>query len=173
MTCTRAPRRALRKSELYAILRMKNNQRMDIQYARCTYLIIASLLRTTRQHGIWSLFPKEEAMPIPTLIVIGTSAGGVNALQTLIGALPNDLDAPVCIARHADPSRESLLPQILSRLRTLTVDPFGSGAQLLPGQLFVAPAGQQLLIEHTQASVLQEGPKRPRDDIDRLFQSAA
>ncbi len=112
-------------------------------------------------------------MPIPTLIVIGTSAGGVNALQTLIGALPHDLDAPVCIARHADPSRESLLPQILRRERTLTVAPFQSGAQLLPGHLFVAPASHQLLIEHAQVRVLQERPQWPRDDIDRLFQSAA
>ena len=110
-------------------------------------------------------------MPTPPLIVIGTSAGGVSALSPLLGGLPNDLNAPVCIARHADPTRASLLPQILSRVGTLTVAPFQSGAPLLPGHLFVAPAGHHLLIEHTQVRVLQERPKRPRDDIDRLFHS--
>jgi two-component system chemotaxis response regulator CheB len=124
-------------------------------------------------HGIWNLLPKDVPMPTPTLIVIGTSAGGLQALSALLGMLPNDLDAPVCVARHADPSRKSLMPQILSRVGTLTVAPFESGAPLLPGHLFVAPAGHHLLIEHTQVNVLQEWPKHPRDDIDRLFQSAA
>ena len=112
-------------------------------------------------------------MSNPALIVIGTSAGGVSALITLLGGLPKDLDAPVCIAHHANPTRPSMLPDILSRLGTLTVAPFQSGAQLIPGHLFLAPSGHHLLIEGKQVIVLTRPSQQPRNDIDRLFQSAA
>jgi two-component system chemotaxis response regulator CheB len=48
------------------------------------------------------------------LIVIGTSAGGVKALATLLSALPKLLAASICIAQHFPPTRESALPSILT-----------------------------------------------------------
>ncbi len=107
------------------------------------------------------------------LIVIGTSAGGVPALITLVGGLSKELDAPICIARHTEPTRPSKLPDILTRLGTLPAFHPQSGSQLVPGHIFLAPPDHQLLIEGEQVIVVQKPLQQPRDDIDRLFQSAA
>ena len=108
-----------------------------------------------------------------TLIVIGTSAGGIPALTILVGGLQKDLDASICVARHADPTRSSVLPDILTRLRTLPASYPQPGTQLTPRHIFLAPSDHQLLIEREQMIVVQEPQQHPRDDIDRLFQSAA
>jgi two-component system chemotaxis response regulator CheB len=52
-------------------------------------------------------------MPKRDIIVIGASAGGVEALQRLVRALPADLPAAVLIVLHRPPDHGSLLPQIL------------------------------------------------------------
>jgi hypothetical protein len=48
-------------------------------------------------------------------ILIGASAGGIEALSILVGNLPDDLRAPVVVAQHLDPRRESQLGDILGR----------------------------------------------------------
>ena len=55
------------------------------------------------------------------LIVVGASAGGIEALTRLVTTLPEDLPAPIVIAQHLDPERASHLEQILSRSSTLPV----------------------------------------------------
>ena len=49
------------------------------------------------------------------IIVIGASAGGVSALETLVGGLPEDLPATVFVAMHLAPGKASVLPSILTR----------------------------------------------------------
>ncbi len=107
------------------------------------------------------------------LIVIGTSAGGVRALVKLVSGLPMELASPICIALHTEPTRPSDLPGILTRIGTLTASHPQSGARLIPGHLFLAPMDSQLLIEGEQILVVQEPLQQPRNDIDRLFASAA
>lgn len=57
------------------------------------------------------------------LIVVGASAGGIEALTRLVTTLPEDLPAPIVIAQHLDPERASHLEQILSRSSTLPCTP--------------------------------------------------
>jgi two-component system CheB/CheR fusion protein len=49
------------------------------------------------------------------LVVVGSSAGGIAALSGLVSSLPDDFDAPIVVAQHLDPSRESHLQEILAR----------------------------------------------------------
>ena len=49
------------------------------------------------------------------LVVVGSSAGGIGALSGLVSSLPDDFDAPIVVAQHLDPKRESHLPPVLSR----------------------------------------------------------
>ena len=55
------------------------------------------------------------------LIVIGSSAGGIEALSRLVADLPADLPAAVVIAQHLDPRRPSHLAEILERHATLPI----------------------------------------------------
>ena len=49
------------------------------------------------------------------LVVIGSSAGGIEALSALLARVPVDFPAPILIAQHLDPSRPSQLQEILAR----------------------------------------------------------
>ena len=53
------------------------------------------------------------------LVVIGASAGGIDALSRLVSTLPTELTAPIVIAQHLEPSRVSHLGEILSRRSTV------------------------------------------------------
>ena len=55
------------------------------------------------------------------LVVVGSSAGGIGALSGLVSSLPDDFDAPIVVAQHLDPNRESHLQKILARKSPLPV----------------------------------------------------
>ena len=55
------------------------------------------------------------------LVVVGSSAGGIEALSRLVSTLPEDFPAPIVIAKHLDPERESRLQQILANRSVLPV----------------------------------------------------
>lgn len=108
------------------------------------------------------------------LIVIGASAGGVQALSQLVANLPGDLPAAVFIVLHVPTDVPSLLPGILSRESRLKVAHAQSGEQIKHGRIYVAPPNYHLLIEGTQVKLVH-GPKENlhRPSIDTLFRSAA
>jgi two-component system, chemotaxis family, protein-glutamate methylesterase/glutaminase len=51
----------------------------------------------------------------PSVVVVGAAAGGVEALTTLAGGLPEELDAALCVVLHLSPDTESRLAEIVSR----------------------------------------------------------
>lgn len=107
-------------------------------------------------------------------IVIGTSAGGVQALITLVANLPADLPAAVFIVLHVSPNLPSLLPTILARDSNLPVAHATDGEAIMHGRVYVAPPDQHLIIEDSQLKLVH-GPKENlhRPSIDALFRSAA
>ncbi|MEV0563523.1 chemotaxis protein CheB [Dactylosporangium sp. NPDC050588] len=108
------------------------------------------------------------------VVVVGASAGGVEALRTLIAGLPADLPAAVCVTLHIPPTMVSALPRILSRAGALPASHPADGAPLLAGHVYVAPADRHLLLDgdHVRLSPdPQEHGHRPA--IDPLFRSAA
>ena len=112
--------------------------------------------------------------PVNRLIVVGASSGGIEALQTLIGTLPQDYAAPICIVQHASADSPRVLDRILARAVELPVAMARSGDRLQPRRVYVAPPDQHLLIEPGRVR-LSRGPKenRFRPAIDPLFRSAA
>lgn len=67
------------------------------------------------------------------LVVIGSSAGGIEALSRVVTSLPVDFPAPIVIAQHLDPRRPSHLAEILSRHSTLTVEVVEDTSPLVDG----------------------------------------
>ena len=107
-------------------------------------------------------------------IVIGASAGGVQALLTLVADLPRNLPAAVFIVLHVSANAPSLLPSLLERQSKLKVAHAVDGEPIVRGRIYVAPPDQHLIIEDNKVRLVH-GPKENlhRPSIDALFRSAA
>lgn len=107
-------------------------------------------------------------------IVIGASAGGVQALSELVTELPQNLPAAGFIVLHIPSNAPSYLPNILARQSQLPVAHARDGEQIELGRIYVAPPDQHLLIEDRHVKLVH-GPKENlhRPSIDALFRSAA
>lgn len=108
------------------------------------------------------------------VVVIGTSAGGLKALSTVLAALPADLGAAVFVVQHLAPDFESLLPKLLGDVCDLPVRSAADGEPVVPGHVYVAVPDHHLLLRGERIGV-QRGPQenRFRPSIDALFRSAA
>ena len=108
------------------------------------------------------------------IIVIGTSAGGVEALRQLVSALPSDLQAAIFVVLHTSPDSPGLLADILDRYGSLPAVTAQDRERIRPGRVYVPPPDRHLLVEPGVVRVTR-GPKenRFRPAIDPLFRSAA
>lgn len=113
-------------------------------------------------------------MQTKDIVVIGSSSGGISALQELARTLPAELPASVMIVQHLAPDHASQLPQILQRLTSLRVSHPQHGETLQRSCMYVAPPDQHMMLEGGKM-LLTRGPKenRSRPSIDVLFRSAA
>jgi two-component system, chemotaxis family, protein-glutamate methylesterase/glutaminase len=112
-------------------------------------------------------------MAVQDIIVIGASAGGVEALRVLTRAMPRDLPAAVFAVLHIG-QRVSILPEILTASGALPAIHPKDGQKVEHGTIYVAPSDHHLLIEDGHIH-LSHGPKenRSRPAINPLFRSAA
>jgi two-component system, chemotaxis family, protein-glutamate methylesterase/glutaminase len=115
-----------------------------------------------------------ENMPGHDIIVIGASAGGVEALVTITGALPPALPAAVFVVLHIPAHGPSLLANILSRSGPLKAVHPMDGEEIEHSCIYVAPPDQHLLVEEGKVRLVH-GPRenRHRPAVDPLFRSAA
>lgn len=108
------------------------------------------------------------------IVVIGASAGGIEALREIIGTLPVDFPASVFVVQHTGPDAPGILDVILRRAGNLpTISPRDK-EHIRPGYVYVAPPDKHMLIEPSRIC-LSRGPKenRFRPAVDPLFRSAA
>jgi len=108
------------------------------------------------------------------LIVLGASSGGVEALPKLIGALPGDFPAAVCVVLHTSPQGPGLLPEIIRKTSALPVRHGVDGEKIRPGHVYVSRPDYHLTVNGARVGVVR-GPKenRHRPAIDVLFRTAA
>jgi two-component system chemotaxis response regulator CheB len=108
------------------------------------------------------------------IIVVGASAGGVEALREFVKHLPINFAGSVFVVLHIPPYSESRLPEILSAAGPLTAIHPRDGEYIKPGIIYIAPSDHHMLIEKNRV-IVKKGPKenRFRPSIDALFRSAA
>jgi len=113
-------------------------------------------------------------MPFRDIVVVGASAGGVEALAALVRRLPSDLPAAMFVVLHLSPEHKSVLPQILSSAGPLTAKHARNGETILPNRIYVARPDHHLLVHEDHVRVVR-GPRENghRPAIDPLFRTAA
>jgi two-component system CheB/CheR fusion protein len=112
---------------------------------------------------------------INDLVVVGSSAGGVGALSTLVSTLHKNFPAPVVLAQHLDPQRPSQLGSILERRSNLPVVLVGerSPTKLERGKIYVVPANRHVKIQDGHVYLESDHVERPKPSVDLLLSSAA
>jgi two-component system, chemotaxis family, protein-glutamate methylesterase/glutaminase len=108
------------------------------------------------------------------LVVIGASAGGIEALSELAAHLDLSMPAAILVVIHVAPTATSVLPQIIERAGRLPARHANDGDPLEPGVIVICPPNRQLLVEREHIR-LHQGPREHglRPAIDPLFRSAA
>jgi two-component system chemotaxis response regulator CheB len=113
-------------------------------------------------------------MGVERVIVIGASAGGVEAISNLVGQLPANLPAAVFVTQHLYQRSSSQLPEILSRAGHLPAKHPAASEPIAAGQIYVAPPDYHMVLSPGMVG-LEHGPKEnlQRPCINVMFRSAA
>jgi two-component system, chemotaxis family, protein-glutamate methylesterase/glutaminase len=108
------------------------------------------------------------------IIVIGASAGGVEAVPRLLSSLRRDIPAAFFVTLHISPHTESVMPELIARRGELPAEHPKDRTRIQQGRVYVAPPDYHLMLEDGFVR-LSHGPKenRHRPAIDPLFRSAA
>lgn len=103
------------------------------------------------------------------IIALVSSTGGLAATSEILAALPPELDAAVFVLQHAEPTRATMLADILRRRTRTPVEVAGDDSRLVPGLVLVAPSGSHSLITaDLGVRLIASGaypPSRPSADL--------
>ena len=107
------------------------------------------------------------------IVVVGASQGGVEALHSLVGALPEEFTAPLLIVQHIGAS-PSILPSILNDADGSRAAFAKQGEELRDGRIYIAPPDHHMMLRDGQLE-LSHGPREnwSRPAVDPLFRTAA
>ncbi|MEA2206340.1 MAG: two-component system, chemotaxis family, protein-glutamate methylesterase/glutaminase [Blastocatellia bacterium] len=108
------------------------------------------------------------------IVVVGTSTGGLKALQVLLSGLPADFPLPVVIVQHRAKGSDIGLRDYLQQSSHMPVIEPDDKEALLPGRVYLAPRDYHLLIENGALALSTAPPlAHARPSIDMLFETAA
>jgi len=118
-----------------------------------------------------------EAVDLPRVeaIVVGASAGGVEALLALLGPLRQGFVLPIIVVLHLPEERRSQLAEVFARRLMLPVEEATDKQDIAPGTVYFATPGYHLSVEQDRSLSLslEERVHYSRPSIDYLFESAA
>jgi two-component system chemotaxis response regulator CheB len=108
-------------------------------------------------------------------IVIGTSAGGLRALKTIILALPQDFCLPILIVQHMSAQSDGFMAHYFNQLSHLNVKEADPGEPIRSNHVYIAPANYHMLVEKnaTISLTVDDKVSFSRPSVDVLFESAA
>ncbi|MBL8496586.1 PAS domain-containing protein [Nitrosomonas sp. JL21] len=110
----------------------------------------------------------------PIIVGIGSSAGGLEALQQLFKHIAPDSHKAFIVMQHLDPKHTSLLTEILQRCTSLPVTEISDGLQLMPNHIYVNPPNRDIVVFQGKLQVSSPlDSKGPRSLIDGFFSSLA
>lgn len=111
---------------------------------------------------------------MPRLVVAGASLGGLQALRTLLAALPADFPAALAIVQHRAMEESGELATLLGQAGALPAGFPLDKERILAGRVYIAPPNYHLLVEGDHFAFSLDAPENySRPSIDVLFESAA
>ena len=108
-------------------------------------------------------------------VVIGTSAGGMEALSRILTKLPLNFAAPILIVQHLSPQSDGYMARRFNEICNVTVKEAHEKEMILPGTVYIAPANYHLLVENdeTISLTVDEKVNYARPAVDVLFETAS
>lgn len=106
------------------------------------------------------------------IVGIGASAGGVQALESFFGNLPDDPNAVFVVVQHLSPDHPSLMSEILQRKTAMPVNQIEDGMTIEPSRVYVLPPRKDLILENRQLR-LKNLPESFSYPINKFFRSLA
>ena len=107
------------------------------------------------------------------LVVIGSSAGGIEALGAVLGTIPADFSASIVIAQHLQPTRDSRLAEILGPRSRIPVRTVEGREPLERGTAYLVPPDRHVSITDHEVSIQPALRDHPAPSLNRLLRSAA
>jgi len=105
---------------------------------------------------------------------IGASAGGLEAVTELLGALPASTGVAFVVVQHLDPTHESVLSEILAKKTAIPVSVALAGEALQPDHIYVIPPDAILTVHDGHIDLKRRAVATERVSlIDTLFKSLA
>jgi len=90
--------------------------------------------------------------PAPAIVALGTSTGGPKALEEILPLFPRELSVPILIVQHMPPGFAGPFAQRLDTMCSVTVREATHGEPLLPGVVYIAPAGLHMTVQRPSDS---------------------
>ncbi|HET7727262.1 MAG TPA: CheR family methyltransferase, partial [Candidatus Limnocylindrales bacterium] len=107
------------------------------------------------------------------VVVLGASAGGIEALRRVVAGLPAAFAAPIVVAQHVAADRSSRLATILGSAGPLPVITVTGPTPLEPGHVYVAPGHEHVLVTDHRVELQSAGPGQSAPSVDRLLSTAS
>jgi two-component system, chemotaxis family, protein-glutamate methylesterase/glutaminase len=108
------------------------------------------------------------------IVAIGSSAGGIKALEVMLSELTVDFPLPILIVQHLDPRHRSLMAEIMQRHSKLRVIEAVDGETMKPAFVYIAPPNKHLLVNDGKILLTSTAFVHfSRPSIDLLFESVA
>jgi len=117
--------------------------------------------------------PIDDSDGLALVVGIGSSAGGLEALTSLVAHLP--LASGICcvVAQHMSPQHKSMMVELLSRATRIPVQEAVEGTRLQPDRIFITPPNRNIQIRGQKVVLTDPFAEGPKPSVDLLFESLA
>lgn len=113
--------------------------------------------------------------PDLTIVGVGSSAGGLEAISELVGSLPAEMNATYVVVQHLSPHHKSLMTELVARQTTLEVENISNGLKPRPNVVYVTPPKNDVLVKDGLLRLVEPnlGAASPKPSVDRFLLSLA
>ena len=110
-----------------------------------------------------------------TIIGVGSSAGGLEAISELVGSLPADMNATYIVVQHLSPHHKSLMTELVARQTKLDVKDVVDGLRPQPNVVYITPPKKDVILHKGVLRLMEPNPEAasPKPSVDRFLLSLA